>query len=38
MKSTSVVTKDFLERISKRDSPFQSDYLAYRRGEISRRV
>lgn len=36
MKSTSVVTKGFLERISKRDSPFQSDYLAYSRAEITR--
>jgi lysophospholipase L1-like esterase len=36
MKSTSVVTKDFLERISRPKSPFHSDYLAYRGGEISR--
>jgi lysophospholipase L1-like esterase len=36
MKSTPVVTKDFLERISRPQSRFHSDYLAYRRGEIAR--
>ena len=36
MKSTSVVTKNFLERISRPESRFHSDYLAYRRGEITR--
>ena len=36
MKSTSVITKDFLERVSRSESRFHSDYLAFRRGEITR--
>ena len=36
MKSTSVITKSFLERVSRPESRFHSDYLAYRRGEITR--
>jgi len=36
MKSTRVVTKDFLERISRPDSRFHPDYQSYRRGEIKR--
>ena len=37
MKSTRVVTKDFLERVSRPDSRFHLDYQAYRRGEITLR-
>ena len=36
MKSTRIVTKRFLDRISRPESRFHSDYLAYRRGEITR--
>lgn len=36
MKSTSVVTKSFLERISRPKSRFHSDFQAFRRGEITR--
>lgn len=36
MKSTRVVTKNFLERVSRPESRFHSEYLAYRRGEITR--
>jgi len=36
MKSTRVVTEDFLQRISLPESRFHSDYLAYRRGELTR--
>lgn len=36
MKSTRVVTKDFLERIGQPGSRFHPDYRAYRRGEITR--
>jgi lysophospholipase L1-like esterase len=35
MKSTSIVTKDFLERVRKPGSRFHLDYLAYRRAEIT---
>jgi lysophospholipase L1-like esterase len=37
MKSRWVVSKDFLKRISDPKSRYHSDYLAYRRGEITRR-
>jgi lysophospholipase L1-like esterase len=37
MKSRSVVSKDFLKRISDPKSRYHSDYLAYRRGGITRR-
>lgn len=36
MKSTKIVTQNFLERISRPESRFHSDYLAYRGGEITR--
>ena len=36
MKPTSVVTENFLDRISQPTSPFYSDYLAYGRGAITR--
>lgn len=35
MKPTKAITEDFLERISHPNSQFHSDYLAYRRGEIT---
>jgi len=37
MKSTTAVTEDFLDRISQSTSRFYPDYLAYQRGEITRR-
>lgn len=37
MKSTTVVTEDFLDRISQPSSRYFPDYLAYQRGEITRR-
>ncbi len=37
MKSTATVTEDFLERISQPSSRYYPDYLAYQRGEITRR-
>ena len=36
MKPTQAITEDFLERISQPSSRYHSDYLAYRRGEITR--
>jgi lysophospholipase L1-like esterase len=36
MKSAPFVSPNFLERIAEPDSPFYSDYLAYRRGAITR--
>jgi lysophospholipase L1-like esterase len=36
MKSGPVVSANFLERIAKPGSPFHSDYLAFRSGEITR--
>lgn len=36
MKPTKAITEDFLERISQPGSRFHSDYLAYRRSEITR--
>src|SRR5215831_1311717 len=36
MKSASFVSPNFLERIAEADSRFHSDYLAYRKGEITR--
>ncbi|HWY41178.1 MAG TPA: SGNH/GDSL hydrolase family protein [Chthoniobacterales bacterium] len=36
MKSTTVITEDFLERISQPESRYHSDYVAYRRGEVTR--
>ena len=36
MKPTTAITKDFLERISQPNSQHHPDYLAYRRGEITR--
>jgi lysophospholipase L1-like esterase len=36
MKSTTVIPEDFLERISQPESRYHSDYLAYRRGEVTR--
>ena len=38
MKFTRTVSPNFLERIAQPASPFQSDYLAYRNGEITRAV
>jgi lysophospholipase L1-like esterase len=35
MKPTTAITEDFLERISQPNSRYHSDYLAYRRGEIT---
>ena len=37
MKSTTVVTQDFLDRMSQPASRYYPDYLAYQRGEITRR-
>ena len=36
MKAAPFVSPNFLERIAESDSPFRSDYLAYRKGEITR--
>jgi lysophospholipase L1-like esterase len=36
MKSAPFVSPNFLERIGEPESPFHSDYLAYRKGEITR--
>jgi lysophospholipase L1-like esterase len=36
MRSASFVSPDFMERIAELESPFHPDYLAYRRGEITR--
>ncbi len=36
MKPTTAITEDFLQLISQPDSRHHSDYLAYRRGEITR--
>jgi lysophospholipase L1-like esterase len=36
MKSTTAVTEGFLDRISQPSSRYHSDYLAYRRGEVTR--
>jgi lysophospholipase L1-like esterase len=36
MKSASFVSPNFLERVAEPESPFHLDYLAYRRGEITR--
>ena len=36
MKSASFVSPNFLERIAEPESPFHRDYLAYRKGEITR--
>jgi lysophospholipase L1-like esterase len=36
MKSAPVVSLNFLERVAEPDSPLHPDYLAYRRGEITR--
>ena len=36
MKAASFVSPNFLERVAEPDSPFHSDYLAYRNGEITR--
>jgi lysophospholipase L1-like esterase len=36
VKSSSIVSPNFLERIAEPASPLYSDYLAYRRGEITR--
>ncbi|MGZ5545045.1 MAG: SGNH/GDSL hydrolase family protein [Limisphaerales bacterium] len=36
MKSAHVVSPDYLKRIAEPESRFHSDYLAYRRGEITR--
>jgi len=36
MKAAPFVSPNFLERIDEPDSPFHSDYLAYRKGEITR--
>ena len=35
MKSTTVITEDFLERIGQPESRYHADYLAYRRGEVT---
>ena len=37
MKSRSVVSRGFLKRTGDPNSPYHSEYLAYRRGEITRR-
>src|ERR1700746_1121970 len=36
MKSAPFISPNFLERVAKSESPFHPDYLAYRRGEITR--
>jgi lysophospholipase L1-like esterase len=36
MKAAPFVSPNFLERVAESDSPFRSDYLAYRKGEITR--
>jgi lysophospholipase L1-like esterase len=36
MKSARFVSPNFLERVAEPESPFHPDYLAYRRGEITR--
>lgn len=36
MKAAPFVSRNFLERIAEPESPFHSDYLAYRKGEITR--
>jgi lysophospholipase L1-like esterase len=36
MKSVPFVSPNFLERVAEPESPFHPDYLAYRRGEITR--
>jgi lysophospholipase L1-like esterase len=36
MKAAPFVSPNFLERVAKPDSPFHSDYLAYRKGAITR--
>src|SRR5215510_14344372 len=36
MKSAPFVSPNFLERVSEPESPFYRDYLAYRRGQITR--
>src|SRR5258708_39353376 len=36
MKSAPFVSPNFLERVAEPESPFHLDYLAYRRGEITR--
>ena len=36
MKAAPFVSPNFLERLAESDSPFRSDYLAYRKGEITR--
>jgi lysophospholipase L1-like esterase len=36
MKSASFVSPNFLERVAEPESPFHRDYLAYRKGEITR--
>ena len=36
MKSAPFVSPNFLERVAEPESPFHPDYLAYRRGEITR--
>jgi lysophospholipase L1-like esterase len=36
MKSAPFISPNFLERVAQRESPFHPDYLAYRRGEITR--
>lgn len=36
MKSAPFVSRNFLERVAEPESPFHPDYLAYRKGEITR--
>src|SRR5262249_28161727 len=36
MRSAPFVSPNFLERVAEPESPFHRDYLAYRRGEITR--
>jgi lysophospholipase L1-like esterase len=36
MKSAAVISPNFLERVAEPESPFHRDYLAYRKGEITR--
>ena len=36
MKAAPFVSPNFLERVAESDSPFRSDYLSYRKGEITR--